>query len=105
MRLTPRERRKMIIAQVCERRGVSVEEVLGRSRFKRICSARKEAYVRLREENLSYPTIGKMFGRDHTTVIDGVKRHEREQHEGTKKEKQEPHPGGPKRAGQWHNLD
>jgi cytoplasmic iron level regulating protein YaaA (DUF328/UPF0246 family) len=27
----------------------------------------------LREERLSFPTIGRMFGRDHTTVVDGVR--------------------------------
>jgi chromosomal replication initiation ATPase DnaA len=71
----------MIIAQVCDRHGVAVEEVMGRSRFKRVCTARKEAYAMLREERLSYPTIGRMFGRDHTTVVDGVQRYERDQHE------------------------
>jgi hypothetical protein len=78
MRLTPREHRRMIIAQVCDRHGVAVEEVLGRSRYKRVCLARKEAYVMLRQERLSYPTIGRMFGRDHTTVVDGVQRHRRD---------------------------
>ena len=78
--LTPRERRRMKIAQICERRGVTVDELMGRSRYKRVCSARKEAYAMLREEKLSYPTIGKMFGRDHTTVIDGIQRHRRDEH-------------------------
>lgn len=90
MRLTPRERRHMIIAQVCDRHGVAVEEVMGRSRFKRVCTARKEAYAMLREERLSYPAIGRMFGRDHTTVVDGVQRYERDQHERKKEAKQKP---------------
>lgn len=80
MMLTPRERRRMKIAQVCDRHGVEVEEVMGRSRLKHVCSARKEAYVMLREERLSFPTIGKMFGRDHTTVVDGVKRYIGDEH-------------------------
>jgi chromosomal replication initiation ATPase DnaA len=84
--LTPRERRRMIIAQVCDHHGVAVEEVMGRSRFKRICTARKEAYAMLREERLSYPTIGRMFGRDHTTVVDGVQRYRRDQNEDDKQE-------------------
>ena len=83
MRLTPREHRRMIIAQVCDRHGVAVEEVLGRSRYKRVCLARKEAYVMLRQERLSYLTIARMFGRDHTTVVDGVQRYRRDRHEGT----------------------
>lgn len=63
----------MKIAQICERRGVTLDELMGRSRLPHVCLARKEAYVMLREEKLSYPKIGKMFGRDHTTVINGVK--------------------------------
>jgi chromosomal replication initiation ATPase DnaA len=73
----------MIIAQVCDRHGVAVEEVMGRSRYKRVCLARKEAYVMLRQERLSYLTIARMFGRDHTTVVDGVQRYRRDRHEGT----------------------
>jgi chromosomal replication initiation ATPase DnaA len=73
----------MIIAQVCDRHGVAVEEVLGRSRYKRVCLARKEAYVMLRQERLSYLTIARMFGRDHTTVVDCVQRYRRDRHEGT----------------------
>jgi len=85
MRLTPREHRRMIIAQVCDRHGVAVEEVLGRSRYKRVCLARKEVYVMLRQERLSYLTIARMFGRDHTTVVDGVQRYRRD-HDGGSEE-------------------
>ena len=103
--LTPRERRRMIIAQVCDRRRVTVEELMGRSRLKRVCTARKEAYVMLRQERLSFPTIGRMFGRDHTTVVDGVQRYEREQHEGKKETEQEPRSGGSEQAARWHDVD
>jgi chromosomal replication initiation ATPase DnaA len=94
MMLTPRERRRMKIEQICDRRRVTVEELMGRSRFKRVCAARKEAYVMLRQERLSFPTIGRMFGRDHTTVVDGVQRYERDQHERKKETKPEPRDGG-----------
>jgi chromosomal replication initiation ATPase DnaA len=79
MRLTPRERMTMKIREICERRGVSVSDVMGKSRYKNVCSARKEVYVMLRGERLSYPVIGRMFSRDHTTVVDGVRRYEHEQ--------------------------
>ena len=75
MMMTPRERRSMKIAQICDRHGVTLDEMMGRSRLPHVCSARNEAYVMLREEKLSYPKIGKIFGRDHTTVINGVKRY------------------------------
>jgi chromosomal replication initiation ATPase DnaA len=77
--LTPRERRTMKIREICERRGVALKDVMGRSRFKNVCLARKEAYVMLRGEGMLYPAIAKIFGRDHTTVIDGVRRYRNEQ--------------------------
>lgn len=78
MRLTPREQRQLRIAKICERHGITLEELTGRSRLKRICNVRKEVYTMLRDERVSYPVIAKMFGRDHTTVVDGVQRYRRE---------------------------
>lgn len=49
--------------------GVSVREIMGRSRSKSVASARKEAMRKVRELGFSYPEIGRMFGRDHTTVV------------------------------------
>jgi chromosomal replication initiation ATPase DnaA len=95
----------MIIAQVCDRHGVAVDEVMGRSRYKRICLARKEAYAMLREEKLSFPTIARMFGRDHTTVVDGVQRHRRDQYEGTQEGQQEPCARQPEHSGKRHDVD
>ena len=86
MRLTPRESRLMRIAQLCESRGVSVDDIIGRSRLTRVSKVRKEVYTMLRDERVSFPVIAQMFGRDHTTVVDGVQRHRREQHDRDKAE-------------------
>lgn len=54
--------------------GVSVNEVLGRQRFKNMVAARKEVMRRLWEDGFSTPEIGFMLDRDHTTVLHGLGR-------------------------------
>ena len=52
---------------------VPVDEIM-LSRNGRGWQARKVAYVLMRDQGLSYPEIAKVFGRDHTTVMDGCKK-------------------------------
>ena len=58
---------------------VSRDEILGRSRCQSIVAGRRALCRALRERGLSYPEIGRLVGRDHTTVMTLVR------HEGTKK--------------------
>ncbi len=53
--------------------GLSAADLLGRARTKMIARARKEAMTAIYEFGFSYPEVGRMFGRDHTTVIYAVK--------------------------------
>lgn len=54
---------------------VSVSEVKGASRAQQIARARQSAmYLTRRILNMSYPEIGRRFGRDHSTVMTAVKR-------------------------------
>jgi chromosomal replication initiator protein len=66
-----------IIREVASRRGVSEEDLLGRSRLKPFVEARQEAMWELRRRTgLSLPMIGHLLGdRDHTTVMWGIRRH------------------------------
>lgn len=58
--------------------GVSVSEIIGRDRSARITLIRHIAMWLLRNFTpMSYPEIGRIFGRDHTTVICAVKRVEK----------------------------
>lgn len=41
-----------------------------------VAAARNELMWRLRRCGWSYPKIGRLLGRDHTTVMSGVRRHE-----------------------------
>lgn len=53
---------------------VTWAQVCSRSRRKRICEARNAAFRFLRGVGFSYPEIGAIFDRDHSTVIAGVKK-------------------------------
>lgn len=67
-----------IVEQVCAKHGVTPAELTGARRAVHISAARQEAVYRMsRETNLSLPQIGKrMGGRDHTTIIHSIRRHE-----------------------------
>jgi chromosomal replication initiation ATPase DnaA len=59
---------------VCISRGVTREEVCGRGRTKNVSFARKELWFHLRQHpGMSYDEIGRLFGRNRTTVMGGVR--------------------------------
>lgn len=66
-----------ILQQVAEKHAVPVHEITGARRTKRVAYARQEVMYRARKETrLSTPQIGTLLGgRDHTTVIYGVRAH------------------------------
>lgn len=63
------------IAQaVCDRYGLSVQQLLSRRRTKHVAVPRQVAmYLCRRLLDASYPRIGDLFGRDHTTALHGVR--------------------------------
>ena len=69
-----------VIAAVSAASGISREVLLGDGRGeKHVADARAVAMWRLRElTGASYPAIGRVFGRHHTTVIHAVQRVQRE---------------------------
>lgn len=59
-----------IFAAVYRKYGISKEDLTGKKRTKEIASARHITIFLIRElTEMSYPNIGKMFDRDHATVI------------------------------------
>lgn len=72
-----------IIAEVAERHDMAPAEIVGPMRWKRHCRARYEAMWLARQEVgrdgkqlYSMAEIGRVFGRDHTTVMNSLRRHE-----------------------------
>ena len=63
-----------ILRDVCKSQGVTRDEIFSRNRNKKLVMTRAVIYDRIRKElGWSYPRIGKIFGRDHTTVLHGIR--------------------------------
>jgi len=75
-KLPPRQS-AIIMQDVAERHGLTVDDIKSPSRVHRIVVARQETYYLLREAGYSYPQIGRFCGgRDHSSVVHGVGMHE-----------------------------
>ena len=69
---------RKIVKHVADRHGYCPQEILGKHRPDRLVSARLEAYWLVKEiTGMSYPHVGKIFGRDHSTVLYGIKEFEK----------------------------
>lgn len=70
---------KQIVGEVARKHNVSVQEIVGGQRTDRIVQARHECCYRLSHEtSMSLPQIGRRLGgRDHTTILHGIRRYAR----------------------------
>jgi hypothetical protein len=65
---------------ICRLRNVTREEICGRGRTKAIAAARHELWWHLRHHpsfRFSYEELGRLFDRNHSTVLQGVRAHQR----------------------------
>lgn len=68
-----------VIAYVAERHGLTAAAIIGPNTRRRYAWPRQEAYFEVHRQrpNLSLPQIGATFGgRDHTTILHGIRQHE-----------------------------
>lgn len=71
---------KRILAEVAIEHGIPPALILGKQRQRLIMAARHHAMYRMSQEtDMSLAEIGRNMGRDHTTVISGIKAHQRRQ--------------------------
>lgn len=74
---TPRERLLAVVDAVAASHGITRKDVLGPNQAGRYAHPRQEAYWIVRQETgLSYASLARLFGRDHTTIIHGIRAHE-----------------------------
>lgn len=73
----PMQPMERIIAEVADKHGLTVLDLKSQRRSRMIVVARQEAMYRCRHETgQSLTSIARRFGgRDHTTVVHGVRRH------------------------------
>jgi chromosomal replication initiation ATPase DnaA len=69
------ERTMSDIGLIALKHGLQREDLLGRNRKEKATRARQEAYYKFRYKGWSYRKIGKLFGRDHKTVVSGFEKH------------------------------
>jgi chromosomal replication initiation ATPase DnaA len=73
--MTPGDRTRRIINVVAAYYKVPVGDVLGRSRTETVVEARWAAMTAAWvETTLSFPQLGRLFGRDHTSVLHAVQK-------------------------------
>lgn len=66
-----------ITRQIARKHYVTVEELLGRGRCSPEAKARHELWHRLYDQIPSFPKLGEIFDRDHTTILTAVHKYER----------------------------
>jgi len=72
------ERIRIGLAKICQQHQISRDELLGTHRGKRFVAARRDAARMLRDGfGLSYPQIGDIMNRDHSTILNLMKMKER----------------------------
>lgn len=78
---TPRDVRLEIVKSVADRHHVSESELLGPGRRRALFLARAEAMAEIRRlYGDSLPQIGRLFGRDHSSVMNALKRFREQNH-------------------------
>lgn len=64
------------VAEVAQHYGVTVERIFCKRRLKGIVEARQHAYFTVRRlTGWSYTQCGEYFGRNHATILHGVRQH------------------------------
>lgn len=69
MILTPKEKNLADIGEIAYKYGYTAEDVLGKSRYKRLVMVRRECVGMLRAKGYSTTEIGRIMNRDHSTIV------------------------------------
>lgn len=65
-----------VVERVAAQHGIEWRKLFGKRRTKRIAAARQQVYSELHATGkFSTTRIGNIFGRDHSTVVYGIKTH------------------------------
>jgi len=64
---------KAIVARALVKYGYHWTEILGKSRKQKVCEVRFEIWNDLQQAGYSLPQIGRLFNKDHTTVLSGIR--------------------------------
>lgn len=66
------------LVAIARKHKVLLDDILSANKSKSVMRARTACYLHLRGLEMSYPEIGRVMLRDHTTILYAVKKNERE---------------------------
>lgn len=66
--MTPREKNHLLIDAIAQEHGYTVDDIIGKLRFKRVVAVRRLCILALREKGYSTTEIGRIMNRDHSTI-------------------------------------
>lgn len=61
------------VAEVAAETGLPQDAIIGRSRHDAVCQARQRAFLLAHQRGLSASEIARRMGRDHSTVLHGIR--------------------------------
>lgn len=67
--LTPREKNLAAIGEIAEVYGFTVDDMIGKRKYKMLMVARRECVAMLRAKGYSTTEIGRIMNRDHSTIV------------------------------------
>lgn len=67
--MTPREQNLADIQAIAQEHKFTVDDILGKRRFKPLVKVRRKCVVMLREKGYSTTEIGRIMNRDHSTIV------------------------------------
>jgi len=67
--MTPKEKNLADINEIAYKYGYTAEDILGKSRYKRLVMVRRECVGMLRAKGYSTTEIGRIMNRDHSTIV------------------------------------
>lgn len=72
--ITPRQKNLNDIAEIAEAHCLTVEDILGPSRFKYLVNVRRKCIYMLRDKGYSTTEIGRIMNRDHSTIVNSLQK-------------------------------
>lgn len=70
-----RESVRKVVEAISEKTGIPPERIVSVTRNKAVVAARHWAFYELQQAGFSLTQMGRMFQKDHTTVLHGIRKH------------------------------
>lgn len=77
--MTPLEKRYASMDAFCRSYGSTLAKIMSKDAHRQISTIRNALYAELYSQGLPLRTIGRLVGRDHKAVSNGIKKHGRDQ--------------------------